>query len=42
MLREWRFAVEGEAVGRNDQGFPVMRVAWIDGPDRAPVAAAVP
>jgi hypothetical protein len=42
MLREWGFAVEGEAEGRNDQGFPVTRFAWIDGPDRAPASGAVP
>jgi Methyltransferase domain len=42
MLGEWGFAVEGDAVGRNEQGFPVTRVAWIDGPDRAPATGAVP
>jgi hypothetical protein len=42
MLREWGFDVEGEAVGRNQQGFPVTRVAWIDGPGRAPATGAVP
>jgi hypothetical protein len=42
MLGEWGFAVEGEAEGRNDQGFPVTRFAWIDGSDRAPAPGAVP
>jgi hypothetical protein len=36
------FAVEGEAEGRNEKGFPITRVAWIDGPDRASAAVAVP
>jgi SAM-dependent methyltransferase len=36
-LREWGYAVAGEAEARDFNGVRFTRIAWVDGPDRSPV-----
>jgi hypothetical protein len=34
MLRTWDLEVAGRAEATNEEGFPLVRVAWVDGPAR--------